>query len=83
MIVTHLLHQREMVIIRRHSQHNPMLNVKQDFLFLAIITNERVKSIAVRDPTYEPRVCGQQESQSNVGYSSGVSTWSDPCPAAC
>lgn len=46
-----LLHERKVVIVRCHLQHDSVLNVEQNFAALAIFTNENVKRIAVRHPS--------------------------------
>ena len=46
-----LLHECKVVIIRRHLQHDSVLNIEQNFAALAVFTDKDVKCVAVRYPS--------------------------------
>jgi hypothetical protein len=46
-----LLHKREIIIVGCHLQHDPVLDVEQNFAALAVFADEDMKSVAVRNPT--------------------------------
>ena len=45
-----LVHQGQVVIVRRHALHDSMFNVEQDLLFLAVVLDETVEGVRVWDP---------------------------------
>ena len=49
-----------MIVIRGHSQHDSMLDVEHDFLLFPVISDERVKRVAIRDPTNQSTVGRQR-----------------------
>ena len=44
---THLVHQRQVVVIRRHRQHQPVLEVQRNLVRVSVLANQRVQRIAV------------------------------------
>ena len=48
-----LLHESQVVVIRRHLKHDTMLDVEKNLATLAIFPNENVESVGVRNPTKE------------------------------
>lgn len=39
-----------MIVVRCHSQHDPMLDIQQNLLFVSVISDQRVQSVAMRHP---------------------------------
>lgn len=56
-----LLHQRQVVIVGRHLQHDAVLNVKEDLAALAVLADENMKRVAVGHPAEETRVLRQRD----------------------
>ena len=46
-LFTHLVHQRQVVVIRRHRQHQPVLEVQRNLVRVSVLANQRVQRIAV------------------------------------
>ena len=46
-LFTHLVHQRQVVVIRRHRQHQPVLEVQRYLMRVSVLANQRVQRIAV------------------------------------
>ena len=44
---THLVHQRQVVVIRRHRQHQPVLEVQRNLVRVSVLANQCVQRIAV------------------------------------
>jgi general stress protein YciG len=51
-----LLEQRALLVVGRHLQHEPVLDVEQDLARLAVLADERVQRVAVHHPADQPRV---------------------------
>ena len=44
---THLVHERQVVVIRRHREHQPMLEVQRNLVRVPVLANQRVQRVAV------------------------------------
>lgn len=51
-----LLNDHEMVVVRRHSQHEPVLDVERDLARVAVLADEVVQRVRVGHPPDEARI---------------------------
>eukprot|EP01137_Pigoraptor_chileana_P037296 Opistho-2@34174 len=54
------LDEREVVVVRRHLQHEAVLNVQQDLPALAVVADKRMECVAVWDPANQATVGRQR-----------------------
>ena len=52
----YLIHQRQVVVIGRHREHEPLFQVQRHLVRVPVLANKRVQGVAVGHPPDEPAV---------------------------
>ena len=60
-----------LTVYKTYSQHNPVLNIQEDLLLLAVVTDQRVKRVAMWHPANQPRVGGEGNHRESLDSTNG------------
>jgi hypothetical protein len=55
-----LLHERKAVVVRRHLQHNSVLNVEKNLATIAVLSDEHMQRVTVRDEAQQTGLCAKR-----------------------